>query len=151
MIHNTEKNLDLSSNQNRLADEHTKELKHLNRSMFAVKIDNPFNKRSRKQERDELIMRKHHDEREQREATRRAAYDSVARGQQNQRTLRTAAGDVVPQRKNLAERSKYQFEADSEDEAMEDEIESNLDALHGVAKNLNALVGFDLSVSRMRS
>lgn len=40
---------------------------------------------------------------------------------------------------NLAERSKYQFEADSEDEAMEDEIDANLDALGGAAKRLNML------------
>jgi hypothetical protein len=37
---------------------------------------------------------------------------------------------------SLAERAKYQFEADSEDEAMEDEIEQNLDMLHGAAKRL---------------
>ena len=140
MIHNTERNLDLSSNQNRLADAHARELKHLNRSMFAVKIDNPFNKASRKRERDELIMKRHHDEKETREATRRAEFDSRARGQANVRELRGPAGEVVPQRKNLAERSKFQFEADSEDEAMEDEIDGNLDALQGVAKNLNLLV-----------
>ena len=40
---------------------------------------------------------------------------------------------------SLAERAKYQFEADSEDDEMENEIDSNLDALHGAAKRLNQL------------
>jgi hypothetical protein len=35
-IHNTERNLDLASNQNRLAAEKAREIKTLNRSMFAV-------------------------------------------------------------------------------------------------------------------
>ena len=35
-IHNTERNLDMASNQNRLAEEKARELKTLNRSMFAV-------------------------------------------------------------------------------------------------------------------
>ena len=35
-IHNTEKNLDLASSQNRIAEEKARELKTLNKSMFAV-------------------------------------------------------------------------------------------------------------------
>jgi hypothetical protein len=39
-IHNTEKNLDLASSQNRIAEEKARELKTLNKSMFAV-YDSP--------------------------------------------------------------------------------------------------------------
>ena len=39
----------------------------------------------------------------------------------------------------MAERSKYQFEADSEDEEMENEIDGNLDLLHGAAGRLKQL------------
>lgn len=39
-IHNTEKNLDLASNQNRIAEERARELKTLNRSMFAMHVGN---------------------------------------------------------------------------------------------------------------
>jgi hypothetical protein len=35
-IHNTEKNLDLASNQNKLAAEKARELKTLNRSMYVI-------------------------------------------------------------------------------------------------------------------
>ena len=40
---------------------------------------------------------------------------------------------------SLAERAKFQFEADSEDEEMENEIDANLDVLGGAASRLNAL------------
>ena len=40
-----------------------------------------------------------------------------------------------------SQRAKYQFEADSEDDAMEDEIDSNLDALHGAAVGLKGVAG----------
>ena len=40
---------------------------------------------------------------------------------------------------SLAERAKFQFEADSEDDEMENEIDSNLNALGGAAARLNGL------------
>ena len=40
---------------------------------------------------------------------------------------------------SLAERAKFQFEADSEDDEMENEIDANLDALGGAASRLNGL------------
>lgn len=112
--------------------------------MFAVKVDNPFTKSRRKKDRDEAVMTKHHDEKTEREATRAAAYASVTRQQEMGRELRGADGVVINKKKNLAERSKYQFEADSEDEAMEEEIDSNLDALHSAASRLNGVVSFSI-------
>lgn len=55
-IHNTERNLDLASSQNRIAEEKARELKTLNRSMFAVHVSNPFTSNSRREERDRKIM-----------------------------------------------------------------------------------------------
>jgi len=72
------------------------------------------------------------------EATREAAYQSTARLNQNfkgieQRSTATNA------KTNLAERAKYQFEADEEDDQLEDEIDANLEALSGAAGRLNLL------------
>lgn len=140
-IHNTEKNLDLAANHNRIAEEKARELKTLNGSMFAVHVANPFTKKSRKAQRDEDVINKHRAEREERDATRHAAYGTKARMEGAFKELQP--GDVgyrAPQTKaSLAERSKYQFEADSEDDEMENEIDSNLDALGGAAGRLNAL------------
>lgn len=140
-IHNTEKNLDLTANHNRTAAEKARELKTLNKSMFAVHVSNPFTGASRRQARDDSILEKHQNERAMREATRREGY---ATGQRLQKTFKDldsgdAASQAKTQKSTLAERAKYQFEADEEDEEMENEIDSNIDALHGAATRLNGL------------
>lgn len=140
-IHNTEKNLDLAANHNRLAEEKARELKTLNKSMFAVHVSNPFTKSQRIRARDEEIINKHRSEREQRDQTRADAFASQQRMEQNFRELQAGDAGYRPQQSkaSLAERSKYQFEADSEDDEMENEIDSNLDALGHAAGRLNAL------------
>ncbi|EGP88265.1 unnamed protein product [Zymoseptoria tritici ST99CH_1A5] len=139
-IHNTERNLDMASNQNRLAEEKARELKTLNRSMFAVHVANPFTAKKREEAANAIALEKHQRERAQRDATREEAYGSTARAQRQQRDIngnvvRTAPGA----NRNLADRAKYQFEADSEDDEMENEIDDNLDAIHRGAKTLNML------------
>ncbi|KAF2850687.1 hypothetical protein T440DRAFT_396374 [Plenodomus tracheiphilus IPT5] len=136
-IHNTERNLDLASTQNRIAEEKARELKTLNKSMFAMHVANPFTASSRREERDRKIMETHQNERAQRDATRKAAWETSARTDGVNRSLQAAGG--AKGKGTLAERAKYQFEADSEDDEMENEIDGNLDALHGAAKRLNHL------------
>lgn len=137
-IHNTEKNLDLTDNHNRNAAEKARELKTLNKSMFAVHVSNPFTGASRRQKRDDDIMEKHRNERAMREATRREGYDTDQRLQKTFKDLDSGDSAKI-QKSTLAERAKYQFEADEEDEQMENEIDSNIDALHGAATRLNGL------------
>ena len=140
-IHNTEKNLDLTSNHNQMAEDKAKELKRLNGSMFAVHVSNPFTSSSRREERDRLIMDRHRSEREQREQTRTAGFQTNQRMQKNFKDIE-ANNNGRPnknQQSSLAERAKYQFEADSEDEDMENEIDANIDALSGAAGRLNML------------
>ncbi|EER43138.1 conserved hypothetical protein [Histoplasma capsulatum var. duboisii H88] len=138
-IHNTEKNLDLASNQNKIADEKSRELKKLNKSMFAMHVSNPFTGEQRRRARDEAIIDRHHEERLQREATRQAAFRTEQRMDETFKTLSKKAAGGPQKQTNLADRSKYQFEADSEDDEMENEIESNLTAIEGVTGRLNLL------------
>jgi len=141
-IHNTEKNLDLAANHNRIAEEKAKELKTLNKSMFAVHVSNPFTATSRRAARDEDILNNHRQERDERDATRQAAFGTQQRMEGAFRELRpgdTGYQPKQPSKASLAERAKYQFEADSEDEEMENEIDANLDALSGAAGRLNLL------------
>ena len=65
-IHNTERNLDLAANHNLSAEDKYKELKRLNRSMFAPNVSNPFTGKERRARRDEEIYERHMKEREQR-------------------------------------------------------------------------------------
>lgn len=138
-IHNAEKNLDLTSNQNRVAEDKEKELKQLNRSMFAVHVSNPFTGASRRQARDDAVMDRHHMEREQREATRRAGFETSQRMNKTFQELSKEGRAPKPGQASLAERAKYQFEADEDDDEMENEIDANLTALGGAATRLNGL------------
>lgn len=139
-IHNTNRNLDIGHNAINIAEDKAKEIKTLNRSMFAVHVNNPFTAKERRIRDEEKIMERHHLEREQREATREAAFRSTQRMNQNFKGLDDSArtGSGIP-KATLAERAKYQFEADSDDDRMEDEIERNIDELGGAAKRLNIL------------
>lgn len=139
-IHNTEKNLDITANHNRVAEDRAKELKKLNRSMFAVHVSNPFTAGSRTRRADEDVLEKHQLERAQREATRRAGYDTDQRLHKTFKDISKEGPNAAAKKQaSLAERAKYQFEADSEDDEMENEIDSNLDALGGAAGRLNGL------------
>ncbi|KAI4247843.1 MAG: hypothetical protein LQ352_006079 [Teloschistes flavicans] len=138
-IHNAEKNLDLTSNNNRIAEDKQKELKKLNGSMFAVHVSNPFTGASRRQARDDAIMDRHRMEREQREATRRAGYQTSQRMNKTFQELQKEGHAPKPGQASLAERAKYQFEADEEDDEMENEIDANLTALSGAATRLNGI------------
>ncbi|KAJ5595226.1 uncharacterized protein N7459_001434 [Penicillium hispanicum] len=140
MIHGAEKSLDMATVEGRLAQEKARELKTLNKSMFAVHVSNPFTSASRRRERDERTLNTHREERDAREGTRAEAFQSNARMDRMFRDIdREASKQSKGKKANVTERAKYQFEADSEDEALEDEIEQNLDLLSGAAGRLNGL------------
>ncbi|OQN95827.1 hypothetical protein B0A48_18112 [Cryoendolithus antarcticus] len=138
-IHNTEKNLDMASHQNRLANEKARELKTLNRSMFAVHVANPFTAKKREEAADAIAAEKHQRERNIQEATRKQTYSSTARQQAQQRDLNGNLVRKTETQKSLAERARFQFEADSEDEDMENEMDDNLDAIGTNVKMLQKL------------
>lgn len=123
-IHNTEKNLDLTANHTRSAEEKAAELKRLNRSMFAMNVSNPFTASSRRERRDNDILEKHALDRERREQSRREGFQSDQRMQKTFKDLSKEDPNSSGARKkaSLAERAKYQFEADSEDDEMENEV-----------------------------
>ncbi|OJJ47247.1 hypothetical protein ASPZODRAFT_116398 [Penicilliopsis zonata CBS 506.65] len=139
-IHDAERSLDVAALENRIAQEKARELKTLNKSMFAVHVSNPFTSAQRRRDRDERTLNTHREERELRDGTRTEAFRTNQRMERTFRDLDREAAKAPPRTKNsLTERAKYQFEADSEDEAMEDEIDQNLDLLHGAAGRLNGL------------
>ena len=101
-------------------------------------VNNPFTSKERQARKDEEVLERHREEREQREATREAAFQSGARMNQKFKGL---DGQPIVKKTgaSLAERAKYQFEADSDDEQMENEIDDNIDQLAGAASRLNML------------
>ncbi|KAJ5928648.1 hypothetical protein N7466_007604 [Penicillium verhagenii] len=140
LVHGAEQSLDMATVEGRIAEEKARELKTLNKSMFAVHVSNPFTSASRRRDRDERILNTHRDERDARDGTRAEAFQTNARMDKMFRDIdRDANKQGKPKKASVTERAKYQFEADSEDEALEDEIEQNLDLLSGAAGRLNGL------------
>lgn len=78
-------------------------------------------------------------EREQRGQSRREVYASNSRMKGTFQDISKQDQSKPGQQSSLADRAKFQFEADSEDDELENEIDGNLDALGGVAGRLNGL------------
>ena len=137
-----EKNLDISAAHARIAEEKARELKKLNRSIFAVHVSNPFNKTTRAEEEERKITERHEMEREERERSRKYAYDSAKRvdsalnkpGSGRKPTSGGAAG-----RSTVAQRSQFSFEEDEEDIQMEKDIDANLNTLGDITSRLKGL------------
>ncbi|PHH79972.1 hypothetical protein CDD80_3257 [Ophiocordyceps camponoti-rufipedis] len=127
-LHNTEKNLDLAANQNKVAQDRAAELKTLNRSMFAVHVSNPFTSKQRQQRADDEVMSRHRTERDQREATRKEGYQASQRMESTFSELESARNKARPQ----ARKKDYgKFNLDDEEGAdeLEDQIDEGLDEL----------------------
>ncbi|KAL4882651.1 hypothetical protein BJY04DRAFT_217144 [Aspergillus karnatakaensis] len=140
MINNAEGHLDKAGVEGRIADEKARELKTLNKSMFAVHVSNPFTSAQRKRERDEKVLNTHRADRDAQAGTRSAGYQLNQRMDRTFREIERESNRAPkPKKTSVTERAKYQFEADSEDDAMEDEIEQNLDLLSGATGRLNLL------------
>jgi hypothetical protein len=70
-LHHTDQLLDTATESHRHAEAQTKKLKSLNRSMFAVHVNNPFTEKRRTAEEEARILQQNQADREVREATRR--------------------------------------------------------------------------------
>lgn len=141
MIHDAESNLDSTKLQGHMAEDKARELTSLNnRPFFVPYMSNPFTSNSRKVEQERKDLEKNQSRRALLEGTRGEAYRANSQLQRDFRDLdRQANSNKAPKKASVTERAKYQFEADSEDEGMEDEIEQNLDLLSGAAGRLNGL------------
>ncbi|KAF8603829.1 hypothetical protein BDV93DRAFT_492985 [Ceratobasidium sp. AG-I] len=148
-IANTERRLDLANGSNNRAGDRTDELKQLNRSIFRPSL--VFNKDAKRQREEQRISDRHELERLEREKamldvreTRNRLGNATGCGQPAARedTYGEDAEGITLGRRLLPEqqatrqaaRSRYQFEATTSDDELEDEL-GNLD----VAKRLKGL------------
>jgi len=137
-----ERNLDVSAAHARIAEDKARELKKLNRSMFAVHVSNPFNSRSRAEEEEQKIIERHEMEREERERNRKYAYDSTQRvnsALNKPGTGRRPKMNDERGRSGIVGRSAFSFEADEEDVQMEKDIDANLSTLSDITSRLKGL------------
>ncbi|SCV67952.1 BQ2448_73 [Microbotryum intermedium] len=140
-IANTERHLDLAKAHNDRAQDETKELMALNRSIFRPNIT--FNKQAKRDKEEARIISRHNAEKDERELVRREQYESRQRIDQTYHSMDRNADDAARARQRAkvrgAERGRYQFEATASDDEVEDEIDGNLDELSGLAGRLKML------------
>lgn len=138
-FHNAERRLDEANFENERAEDKVKKLRKLNQSMFRPVAGNPFTRRSRAQKAATNRLAQHQRARETLQISRAAAYGSQSRRREVARGLRDEVRS--PQEQSCrADRLKYQFEGESDDDAMEDELDDNLH-VNGFLKARIALTG----------
>lgn len=138
-LYNAEQNLLLADTQTNIADEKVKQLQRLNRSIFIPATSvNPFNKKARLRQQEAKIKTDKAQEKYLRDTNRQGIYESEQRIKQGITNNATASETHAKYRgeKDLQAAQRYQFEADSEDDEMEKEIASNLDAIGQYSKKL---------------
>ncbi|KAG0199008.1 Protein transport protein S9 plasma membrane t-SNARE [Mortierella sp. GBA30] len=136
------------------AQEKAGELKTVNRSMFAIHVKNPFTSTKKKERALEEAKLKAAEELAQRERIRKEEYDSKQR-------VNAAMGQGpygrAPGGNNYSnngqggpgERSAYAFENTAEDDALEEEIDHNMDMMGGILGNLkNSAMAMNTEVNR---
>lgn len=134
------------------ADDNTKEINALNRSIFRPNFQ--MNKKAKRDAEEARILNRHVEEREEREATRNEALRAQNRLDQELGGPgsgrfgggrfgmdRFGAGKKAedPQKAKMAQRSRYQFEATESDDELEDELDGNLDEIGQLSARLNGL------------
>ncbi|KIH86725.1 plasma membrane snare protein [Sporothrix brasiliensis 5110] len=136
---NVENNLDEAANHNKIAEHRAAELKHYNRSMFAVKVNNPFTSKQRAAQQAQAAIDEHRSEREQREETRRLAYLSNRNAEQNFEQLeRTAEQNRRLGQTKSGISSKFNLEDDDEEDIQKEQaINQKMDLLSGAVGTLN--------------
>lgn len=104
------------------------ELRQLNRSIFVPVVSNPFRRKEREQREIENRQRDLAEHMNERDNIRQFEYESSARIQEATRKNQNQTRSERRGRSE-ADRRRYQFEEDSEDDAIEDEIDENLNEI----------------------
>lgn len=135
----TESLLDKASISTREAEGQTRKLKSLNRSMFAVHVGNPFTSSKKSAEMEQKILEQSRADRELRETTRKAGWQANQGMEAGFKEIEAERNTDKWQRASAAEKSKYQFEDDSEDEDAENRIDEAMARTAGHVSTLNSV------------
>jgi hypothetical protein len=130
-LYNAERHIDQSTTNAETAQKNFKSLKHAQRGMFNPGFNvsgNPFTKSKNEQAHIEREVAHLARQREIREHTQQANYSDNQRRDRDAKELGRLGGPSgMPSNKpSLADRAKYEFEPDDEDDAANNEIDDNL-------------------------
>lgn len=117
-LNKVEQNLNMSSVHARNAEAKTKELKTLNRSMFAIHMENPLTKKKRLAAQEQAIIDQSQADRQDREVVRGAGY----RDQQAMENFFNQMEEQRAKSSQMRSDSKYNFDDSDDEEDREDEM-----------------------------
>ncbi|CAI2161938.1 15841_t:CDS:2 [Funneliformis geosporum] len=137
-INYTERQLDLADAHAERAADQAAKLKKVNGSMFGFDVSNPFNKKKREAAELARVQAMQAEQRASRENMRAGNWESQQRINEALKHGQQQSG-YQSGKSSQSSRSKFQFEADDEDDAIEDHLDRNLDALSSGLTRLNAM------------
>lgn len=150
MLRNTEKNLDTARIHTKIADEKTRELKTLNRSMFAFHAKNPFTSSKREEEAIQAYLQSYQEDTEIGGKTRAERYKSEQERMRQGKVLNAPTRPFgVTQQPSQRER-KFMFDDEDEEEGqLEDELGELINMAGGAVTQLHQkAVGMGQSLER---
>ncbi|EDO18469.1 hypothetical protein Kpol_1032p63 [Vanderwaltozyma polyspora DSM 70294] len=140
-LNNIQTNLDIMKAQTEVAGEHVDKLRNLNRSILAVHVKNPFNSKRKRMEREEELKSRKMEQQYMQEHNNNVLSTSTARieGILSLNNDESSVREKYKRKEILERAKKYQFENDEEDDAIEVEIDRNLDSIQQVSHRLKKL------------
>lgn len=133
---NVNRHLDMSKAYADRAATSASELKQLNKSIFIPVVSNPFRRKEKERRELEAMQKDHAEHMAQRDEIRQFEYESQNRIQETARMNNNSGPRSERRGRSEADRRRYQFEEDSDDDKIEDEIDENLDLLGGAVGRL---------------
>ncbi|CAG8568688.1 11270_t:CDS:2 [Funneliformis mosseae] len=137
-INYTERQLDLADAHAERAADQAAKLKKVNGSMFGFDVSNPFNKKKREAAELARVQAMQDEQRASREQMRAGNWESQQRINEAMKHGQQPSG-YQSGKSSQSSRSKFQFEADDEDNQIEDHLDRNLDALSSGLTRLNSM------------
>ncbi|KAE9962697.1 hypothetical protein BLS_010119 [Venturia inaequalis] len=136
-----EENLEEAGIEMAVAGEKVRKINRLNRSLWGF-IRNPFamiRRARRLKEIEKRRVRLEEAKRERREGVKEAEVEEVTPSTEDMEELVKEESMTMTALEKRAERMGFQFEADSDDEEMEDEIDKNIECLYGATLRLKSV------------
>ncbi|GMM46383.1 Sec9 protein [Pichia kluyveri] len=138
-IYEMENNIGTMKVQQRFVDDHVKELEHYNRSLFHIKVNNPFTRNSRRRAKDQAFLAMRQEDRANKDKLNNDLYQSqrAIMDQLKNDNVKSELQQKYDYDRRVKEASKYLTkDHDEEDERMEAEIAANVEHAQKLAANL---------------
>ena len=138
-VYEMQNNIGTMKVQQRFVDDHVKDLEHYNRSLFHIKVNNPFTRNSRRKAKDQAFLAQRQADRANKDQLNSELYQSqrAIMDQLKNDNIKSELQEKYDYDRRVKEAAKYLTkDHDEEDERMEVEIAANVEHAQKLANNL---------------